>query len=703
MSYITSVRKNTFLFLAIIGAINTILAVLVFIYIKNQQNELLYHSKANLAKTEFRETNKTIKSEITHYKLILNTLKETKDLQRYLNGDNQTIKYLNEDFQDFVKANKNIFQLRFIDELGQEIIRIDKDNNNTTKTITTLQNKAERYYFKRTKELKDKEYYISDFDLNVEHGKIEVPFKPTIRVSTPIYKDNDFKGIIIINFLAEDLINSIKNKELFDVYFMDHMGNFLLHPDEKKNWSTQKGTNHKVKDEIPNIEELLNNEKKETKGRNWLYYINKVHITDNDFYIIYTIKEKVYNNYIKENTKSIIFFFFIIFILSIPFVLIGAYLQSIGLRILDRLINNIPFPICLKDKNGVFLVVNDSLIKLYGCKSKEELIGKKSYDFTHKKLPYTSKKKDSDVLEKQKIKFLDTVTLKNNKKLYYDTRIIKMSFLGFFNKTYILGIAIDITAMKILNEELQSKVNEELEKRLNTERVLAQKAKLAEMGNMIDNIIHQWKQPLSIIRVTSQALEMNLELKNLTQEQIEKYTKSIIENIDFMSDTANDFRSFLSPDKIKTKFCIKDCTNKILKILILRFRKQNVEIEDNIDKNVKLNGYKNELSQVLLNILNNALDAFSEKEDIKNKKVVINSYEKEGYLIFEIEDNAGGIEKEVLNKIFEERFSTKDNKGTGIGLTISKRIIEESFNGKIEVENKNQGACFIISIPILVN
>ncbi|NVJ53503.1 MAG: PAS domain S-box protein [Campylobacteraceae bacterium] len=700
MSYITSIKKNTFLFLATIGIINTFLAIIVFIYIKNQQKELLYHSNFNLAKTEFRETNKAIESEIRQYKLILSTLKETKDLNRLLNGNKDTIKYLKEDFSDFVKASENIFQLRFIDELGQEIIRIDKDNKHITKIVTTLQNKASRYYFKKTKEIKNGEFYISDFDLNIEHGKIEVPFKPTIRISTPIYRNNEFKGIIIINFLASDLINLIKDKEQFDVYFMDNNGNFLLHPDEKKNWSTQRKTNYKVKDEIPYIEELLNTKQKESIDKNKLFYINKVHFTDNDFYIIYSIKENIYTNHMKENTKSVISFFIVIFLLSIPFVLLGAYLQSIRMRILDKLINNIPFPICLKDKNGLFLIVNDSLAKLYGYSLKEELIGKKSYDFTDKDLPYTSKRKDDYVLKKQKLKFIDTVTLKNNEKLYYDTRIIKMSFLGLFNKTYILGVAIDITAMKTLNEELQKKVNEELEKRLNTERILSQKAKLAEMGNMIDHIIHQWKQPLSIIKVTSQALEMNLEFKNLSEEQRANYIKTIIENVDFMSDTANDFRSFLSPDKIKSEFTIKACTDKILKILFLRFRKQKVEIVNNIDIDIKIHGYKSELSQVLLNIFNNALDAYSEKEEIEDKKIIINAYEKDKNLILEIEDNAGGIKEKALNHVFEDRFTTKDDNGTGIGLTISKRIIEESFKGTIEIKNKNKGANVLIKIPI---
>lgn len=700
MSYLISVRKNTLLFLITIGIINTLLAIIVFIYFNNQQKELLYYSKQNIAKTEFKETYKKLQSEINHYKLILKTLKENKDLIRFINNEKNIFPYLVEDFIDFTKANENIFQLRYLDKDGNEVIRIDK-NKDEINIAKNLQNKSDRYYFIKTKSLKDGEVYISDFDLNVENKKIELPFKPTIRVSTPIYKNNNLEGILIINFLASDLLEMIKDKDIFNVYFMDKHGNFLLHPDENKNWSTQRKTYYKVKDEIKNIDTLINKEKseKDSFDKNLTFYLDKIDLTDNSFYIIYSIKKEIYDTYMKETTNKVAFFFIVLFILSIPFVLLGAYLQSIRMKILDSLINNIPFPICLKDSKGLFLLVNDSLVKLYGFTSKEQLIGKKSYDFIDKHLPHTSKQKDVDVLKKQKIKFVDTIVLKNNKKLYYDTRIIKLSFLGLFNKTYILSIAIDITAMKTLNHKLEDKVSEELEKRVRTEKLLTEKAKLAEMGNMIDNIIHQWKQPLSIIKVTSQALELNLEMHNLTEEQRKNYILTISENVDFMSETATDFRNFLSPDKIKSEFIIHDCINKILKILFFRFKKNSVELKNNVPKELKVYGYKSELCQVILNILNNALDQFLiNKEISENKEIIIEAILEEKYILLEISDNAGGIEKNDLSKVFDDRFTTKKDKGTGIGLTISKRIIQDSFDGDITVKNKDNGASFIIKI-----
>ena len=698
MSYITSKKKNILLFLITIGIINTLLAIVTYFYMNNKQYDYLYKSKLDLAQLEFEKTNEKLNNEINHYKLILNTLKENKDLKRFLDKEKNIYPYLVEDYFDFLKANNNIEQLRFIDEKGNEQIRLDKKDGNII-NVKNLQNKRNRYYFKRTISLKENETYISNLDLNVENDEIEIPYKPTIRVSTPIYNKEILRGILIINFNAKELINTIKNKRDFDVYYMDNKDNFLLHPDNKKNWSTQLGNNYKVKDEIKNINWLVNNNKinKKAKDKNNIFYLYKIDITDDDFFIIYSIKKEIYDKYMEKESKDILMFFLYVFILSVPFVLLGAYMQSIRMNILDSLINNIPFPICLKDKEGRFLIVNDSLVKLYGYTSKKHLLGKSSYDFEHNNLPCSSIQKDKEVIEKNKIRSKDSVIINDKKKIYYDTRIIKISFFGILNKIYILGIAIDITDIKILNDKLKEKVNEEVNKRLSTEKILIEKTKLAEMGNMIDNIIHQWKQPLSVIKVTSQALEFNEDIKNLSDKQKKEYLQTIIENVNFMSETADDFRNFLSSDKVKSTFLIHQCINKIYKILFFRFKKNNTNFINNTPIDLAIDGYKSEFCQVILNILNNALDQFESKK-IENQQIMIDTTIHNNYIVINIEDNAGGIEKENISKIFDERFSSKKENGTGIGLTICKKIIKKSFEGDIQAENKNNGACFNIRI-----
>lgn len=160
-----------------------------------------------------------------------------------------------------IKANSSIFQIRYIDSLGDEKIRIDRDLNKTIFEPKKLQNKSNRYYFLQTKKLKKDEFFISSLDLNVENKKIEIPFRPTLRVSTPVYLNNIFEGILIINFNAKQLIKKVTNSKLFDIYYMDKDKNFLIHPNEDKSWSTQLGTNYKVKDEISNIDSLIKSKK----------------------------------------------------------------------------------------------------------------------------------------------------------------------------------------------------------------------------------------------------------------------------------------------------------------------------------------------------------------------------------------------------------------------------------------------------------
>ncbi len=698
MNYSVSAKKNAQLFLITVAIMNTLIAFILYYFMKHNSLENLYISNTQLAKLELTDTNEHIKKEIEHYKFLLATLKGGDFFQSYMNSGllNDELKIsVGKIFVDSVKANKDIFQLRFIDKNGLENIRIDK-NNDSIGLSSTLQDKSKRYYFEKTKSINENEYYISNLDLNVENGKIEIPYKPTIRVSTPVYKNKIFYGILIINYNASDLVNMIRNKYLFDVYYMDHNGNFLLHPNSKKSWSTQLNNNYKVEDEIPNIDLIIKNS---FNDKNWIYYANKISITDNEFYIIYSIKKSVYLKELRKIKENIVMLFIIIFIVSIPVVIIGAYFQAFQMKILETLIDNIPFPIALKNSVGKFILVNDSLVKLYGCAKKEDLIGKISYDFALNRLPHSDKRRDKITLNKKKLKFEHAVFLPNDRKLYFDTRLIKISFLGFFNKDFILGIAIDITELKSLNLELEKRVEEEVSNRIETEKQLAQKAKLAEMGNMIDNIIHQWKQPLSIISMSAQAIELDMDLGNFNEENTLEKVKIIKDNSNFMSRTADDFKAFLSPDKKLEIFALNDCIDSVERIISERIKRHEVNLIKNIDSDIELKGYKNEFSQVLMNFLNNAIDEFiNEEKSFTKRDIQINAVKKDNKVNIIVKDSAGGIPQEYLDKIFEDRFTTKGDEGTGIGLSICRKIIVESFGGELIAYNEDAGAVFEITI-----
>ena len=231
-----------------------------------------------------------------------------------------------------------------------------------------------------------------------------------------------------------------------------------------------------------------------------------------------------------------------------------------------------------------------------------------------------------------------------------------------------------------------------------------QQAKLASLGEMLENIAHQWRQPISAINgiVNDLDFEIDLdELENVPTERIKEVIKDISEFTEYMSNTVDDFRNFIKKDKSKEKFNIHKNINKAISIIEHSFSKHNISIETNFcNEDIILYGYQRELSQVVVNILNNAKDIIVEKGIKKPFVRISTQIENENINIF-INDNAGGIPEEILEKIFDPYFTTKhESIGTGIGLSMSKSIVDKHFEGLLSVENNNVGALFKISLPL---
>ena len=235
--------------------------------------------------------------------------------------------------------------------------------------------------------------------------------------------------------------------------------------------------------------------------------------------------------------------------------------------------------------------------------------------------------------------------------------------------------------------------------------LLIEQSKMASMGEMMESIAHQWRQPLSIISTSSSGIKMQKEFDMLTDEKLFLLCDSITESALHLSNTIDDFRNFFHNDKIKKDFNIKDIFHKTANLLVSKFKNREIEIIENID-DITLNGFGNELVQVFMNILNNARDEL-EIQDIK-RMIFVDIYKDNSSAIIKIKDNAGGIPKTVIPKIFDSHFTTKqEREGTGIGLHMTKKIIENSFNGTIEANNVEYdydgnnylGAEFSIYIP----
>ena len=218
--------------------------------------------------------------------------------------------------------------------------------------------------------------------------------------------------------------------------------------------------------------------------------------------------------------------------------------------------------------------------------------------------------------------------------------------------------------------------------------------KLATMGEMMANITHQWKQPLNELSLILYKMK---KLANSEEAEFVGAYERAMQIIKYMADTTDDFSSFLNPNTLSQEFSLADAARASIQIVKGVMKKEGIYIELEVLADSKIYGHKNRLMQVIINLLNNAKDALNLKKiEDKNIKISIDSDDKFAYI--SVQDNGGGIDESVMDKIFKPYFSTKNNKSTGIGLYMSKQIVEQ-FNAEITASNSDGGACFSIKLP----
>ncbi|MCI4624925.1 MAG: response regulator [Candidatus Magnetoovum sp. WYHC-5] len=260
-----------------------------------------------------------------------------------------------------------------------------------------------------------------------------------------------------------------------------------------------------------------------------------------------------------------------------------------------------------------------------------------------------------------------------------------------------------------LNRNLEHRVKEEVEKGRQQEYMLIHQSKLASMGEMIGAIAHQWRQPLNIIGLLIQDLEEAYQFGEMDSEYLKKMVNEAMANLNNMSNTIAEFRNFFKPKHEKTTFNVIKSVEKVLALLRTQFENYNIQINvaypscNQFNNSISIFGYVDEFQQVVLNVLNNAKDsiltkrgkhATNEKGEIELSLLLV----KDKILLI-IKDNGTGVPEEIKDRIFEPYFSTKqEGDGTGIGLYMSKMIIENHMGGKMYVENNGNGATFTVEL-----
>ena len=339
--------------------------------------------------------------------------------------------------------------------------------------------------------------------------------------------------------------------------------------------------------------------------------------------------------------------------------------------------------IAILGKDTRFLRFNDAFLNMTGY-TKEELLEKTSLDLTAVEDREKTAKMISYQYENAKeTKYEKTYISKSGERIRLD---ISLSLLP--DKQRVLIVVKDITQLKEIQDQLR----------------------LASLGEMIGNIAHQWRQPLSVISTAASTLKLKSEFGIIEQNDLEDFSSNIICQTQYLSKTIDNFRNFIKNEKILEEISIKDVLKSTIELMEASLKNNFIEVNIDCENDINIYGSKNELIEAFLNIISNSKDVLKEKNLDEERFIFISVKDIGKEVEIKIYDNAGGIEESIISKIFEPYFTTKhQSQGTGLGLAISHKIITERHNGFISVYNENfeykekkyNGACFIIKLPLV--
>ena len=365
-------------------------------------------------------------------------------------------------------------------------------------------------------------------------------------------------------------------------------------------------------------------------------------------------------------------------------------------KLLKNIIDTVPARIFWKDSNSAYLGSNALFLEDAGLNSEAELIGKTDYDMNWKDIADVFIEDDKLIMDSEigKMNYTESLIIKDNKRITISAS--KVPLRDENNNTIgVLGIYTDISHQVKIQNELKEK-----------EALLSQQSKMAAMGEMLGNIAHQWRQPLSVITTAASGVQVQRDFGTLQDDELEHAMKEIMKSSNYLSQTIDDFRDFFKPNKQKTIVDISDIIERTLGLVSSKLKFADIHIIKNV-KEVELISLDNELIQAFMIILNNANEAF--KNDDYEKMIFIDVFEEDNNVVISFKDNAGGIPQDIINRIFEPYFTTKHkSQGTGIGLYMTEEIIVKHLDGIIEVKNETfkhedieyTGANFIIKLPI---
>ncbi len=685
MNKITNYKQNIIAFYFFIFSLGLIISFIVIdiIYLSKSNNSLILDN----AKNTLVDKQEKIKKSFLNSKNILDTINNlyySNELEK-----NKNFEQLQNIFSTILKTNENILQLKYLDENGQIKININKS--------LTLNN-FDKKYFEISKNTQTKTWYSEILDDSFYY----------INSISILKEDTKFKGIIILSYKIPDF----KKSNLYEFFLLDETKLSL----SSKNLE---------KDNFVTLE--LNLPTKKT-------YILMAKLKDSILNRQY--RDRI-DRYLVVSLLVLFLSFIVSFIFSKYFQKLNIILKSIQRkninldekvktrtkelkeskkRLID-ILNNITDFVWQIDKDGKYIYASSHVENILGYRV-EEVIGKTPFDFMAKEVAEDIEKYFLELKEKKlPLKNLENKNIdKNGKTIWLETNATPIlddnnNLIGYIGtdrdiserKAQEKQISTINEELKHLNKTLEDRIKEEVEKNKLQEVQLFNQAKMAAMGDMLGNIAHQWRQPLSYISTTASGIKLNYEFAILKQEDIPVAMDEIVSKTQYLSQTIETFRNFLKEKKEYQEVILQDRVEMALNILNASLKDNHIYLEKIMDYTypIKTTLVVGELSEVIINIINNAKDVLIAR-NIPNPWIIIELSRQDNNAILSIEDNAGGINPDIIPRVFEPYFTTKDlSVGTGLGLYMSYKIIKESLKGKISVINSEYGAKFIIEIPLV--
>ncbi len=557
-------------------------------------------------------------------------------------------------FKVILEQNPEYLKIDFLkyDDLLKEIVVVTRKNDIVGVKKNLLVDINPKHYKRFLKS--NKKLFLSKIKLKKINGNILFPLTPTMKITYVVYDGDSVFGFLEIVIDISKVFNFHKLNLDFKTrnYIANSDGYYIYHKDQSKVFGFEFGNKNLIQrdfgiDNFFKIEDSLVS--KYVKKSDVAFAAKKVYLDDDNFIIL---AKSATSDFFKQKTnryfKELLFY---IFGITLAIALITAILTKVVTSPIVKL---------------------TSIAKEIAQNSKEEDI----------KFDINSKDEIGDLAESLKTMLTKILDSKKQLREFADNLEIEVE-----KKTY---------ELRKLNENLEDEINDSVEEIRQKDNLLMQQSKMAAMGEMIGAIAHQWRQPINVLALNIQTLEDDYEDGEIDAEYIDDFIQENLDLINFMSNTIDDFRNFFKVNKEKEIFEVRESIEQIISIFKVQLANHNISLNFN-GKNFSVDGFKSEFQQVILNIINNAKDAILENRGDKDGGEINILVDEKGEI--SITDNGGGVPDKYLNRIFEPYFTTKeDNKGTGVGLYMSKMIIEDNMGGEISVKNWSEGAIFTIKL-----